>query len=61
MIAVHGIYVGSRAMFADLNRVLAQHRIEPVIDRIFDFADSPAAFRHLQEAQHMGKVCLRLP
>jgi NADPH:quinone reductase-like Zn-dependent oxidoreductase len=58
MIQVSGIYVGSRAMFADLNRVLVQHRVEPVIDRVFDFDDSPAAFRHLRGAQHVGKVCV---
>jgi NADPH:quinone reductase-like Zn-dependent oxidoreductase len=58
---VNGIYVGSRAMFAELNRVLAQHRIEPVIDRVFDFAETPAAFRYFQEARHFGKVCVTFP
>jgi NADPH:quinone reductase-like Zn-dependent oxidoreductase len=61
MITVAGIYVGSRAMFADLNHALVQHRIEPVIDRVFDFAESPAAFRHLKEAQHLGKICVNFP
>jgi NADPH:quinone reductase-like Zn-dependent oxidoreductase len=61
MITMHGIYVGSRAMFADLNRVLSQHRIEPVIDRVFDLADAPDAFRHLKSGSHFGKVCLKFP
>jgi NADPH:quinone reductase-like Zn-dependent oxidoreductase len=56
MLAVHGIYVGSRAMFADLNRVLSRHRIVPVVDRVFDFAESPAAFRYFKEGLHFGKV-----
>jgi NADPH:quinone reductase-like Zn-dependent oxidoreductase len=60
MITIGGIYVGSRAMFADLNRVVAQHRIEPVIDRVFDFAESPDAFRHLKTGGHFGKVCIRI-
>ncbi len=60
MLEVRGIYVGSRAMFADLNRVLEQHRIEPVIDRIFDFADSVAAFRYFQQGAHFGKVAINL-
>jgi NADPH:quinone reductase-like Zn-dependent oxidoreductase len=58
---INGIYVGSHAMFADLNRVLAQHRIEPVIDRVFDFAETPSAFRYFQEGRHFGKVCVTLP
>ena len=58
MITVSGIYVGSRAMFVDLNRALLAHRIEPVIDRVFPLEESPDAFRHLQAAQHVGKVCL---
>jgi len=61
MIQVNGIYVGSHAMFADLNRVLEQHRIEPVIDRVFDFSETPAAFRYFQEGRHFGKVCVTFP
>jgi NADPH:quinone reductase-like Zn-dependent oxidoreductase len=45
-------------MFADLNRVLAQHRIEPVLDRVFDFAEMPAAFQYFQKGLHFGKVCV---
>ena len=58
MLQINGIYVGSHAMFADLNRVLAQHRIEPVLDRVFDFAEMPAAFQYFQKGLHFGKVCV---
>ena len=58
MLQINGIYVGSHAMFADLNRVLAQHRIEPVLDRVFDFAETPAAFQYFQKGLHFGKVCV---
>lgn len=61
MLAVHGIYVGSRAMFADLNRMLAQHRIVPAIDRVFDFAKAPEALRYFSEGRHFGKVCVTFP
>ena len=61
MLRINGIYVGSRAMFADLNRVLARHRIEPAIDRTFDFAETPAAFRYFQEGRHFGKVGVTFP
>ncbi|HEX4606998.1 MAG TPA: NAD(P)-dependent alcohol dehydrogenase [Urbifossiella sp.] len=57
---VHGIFVGSRGHFEGLNAVLAAHQIRPVIDRVFPFADAPAAFRHLEGGVHVGKVVIAL-
>ncbi len=57
-ITVQGIYVGSREMFRAMNRVIERDRIRPVIDRVFPFADAPAAFRHLEGAGHFGKVVI---
>ena len=57
---LRGIYVGSRQMFEAMNRMTALHRIEPVIDRVFDFADAKAAYRHLQSQAHLGKVVIRI-
>jgi NADPH:quinone reductase-like Zn-dependent oxidoreductase len=59
-ITIHGIYVGSRAMFAAMNQTLTQKKLEPVIDRVFSFADAAEAFRHLEAAQHFGKVVIRI-
>ena len=58
-LSVRGIYVGSREMFDDMNRAIAAHRLHPVIDRVFDLADAPAAFRHMESASHFGKIVLR--
>jgi NADPH:quinone reductase-like Zn-dependent oxidoreductase len=58
-ITVHGIYVGSREMFADMNRAISLHKIKPVIDRIFSFAEAPEAFRHLESGRHFGKIVIR--
>jgi NADPH:quinone reductase-like Zn-dependent oxidoreductase len=58
MLQVDGIYVGSRAMFAEMDRFLSQKRIEPVIDRVFDFDASPEAFRYFQQGAHFGKVAI---
>lgn len=60
-ITLCGIYVGSRAMFAAMNEVIAAKRIVPVIDRVFGFDEAPAAFRHLEAAGHFGKVVIRVP
>jgi NADPH:quinone reductase-like Zn-dependent oxidoreductase len=57
---VRGIYVGSRAMFQAMNEAITQHQLEPVVDRVFDFDESPDAFRHLEAAQHLGKIVIRL-
>lgn len=58
MVTVQGIYVGSREMFEAMNRALAVHRVEPVIDRVFPFADAVAAYRYLDSQAHVGKVCI---
>jgi len=57
---LRGIYVGSRATFADLNKHLAAHPTKPVIDRVFDFDHFAAAFQHLEGASHFGKVVIRV-
>jgi NADPH:quinone reductase-like Zn-dependent oxidoreductase len=59
-ITVRGIYVGSRAMFEAMNGVITQHRLEPVIDRVFSFDEIPDAFRHMADAQHFGKIVARI-
>jgi NADPH:quinone reductase-like Zn-dependent oxidoreductase len=59
-ITVRGIYVGSRAMFAAMNRAITQHQLKPVIDRVFPFESAPEALRHLESAQHFGKIVITL-
>jgi NADPH:quinone reductase-like Zn-dependent oxidoreductase len=59
-LSVRGIYVGSRAMFAAMNETIAQHRLEPVIDRVFPFDQAVDAFRHFESAQHFGKMIIQL-
>jgi NADPH:quinone reductase-like Zn-dependent oxidoreductase len=59
-ITIHGIYVGSREMFLAMNRAMVQHRISPVIDRVFPFEDTLEAFRHLEAGRHFGKIVIRL-
>jgi NADPH:quinone reductase-like Zn-dependent oxidoreductase len=59
-VRVQGIYVGSRAMFESMNRAITLHRLRPVIDRTFAFADAVAAFRHLESGAHFGKVVIRV-
>jgi NADPH:quinone reductase-like Zn-dependent oxidoreductase len=57
---LQGISVGSLQMFEAMNRAIAASRLEPVIDKVFVFDEAPAAYRHLQSAQHFGKVVIRV-
>jgi NADPH:quinone reductase-like Zn-dependent oxidoreductase len=57
---VHGVYVGSIAMFEDLLRALDASKLEPVIDQVFGFAEARAAYEHLQSGAHFGKVVIRV-
>lgn len=41
-----------RAMLDDV----VQHRLRPVVDRVFPLADGPAAFAHLESGAQFGKV-----
>jgi NADPH:quinone reductase-like Zn-dependent oxidoreductase len=59
-VSVTGIYVGSRAHFEALNEFIAEHRIRPVVDRVFDFEQAPAAFELMDSGDFFGKIVIRL-
>ena len=59
-IHINGIYVGSRAMFERMNAAITANNLKPVIDRVFPFADARAAFEHMQNGSHFGKIVLSL-
>jgi len=57
-IRVHGIYVGSREMFGEMNRAISLAEMHPVIDRIFGFEEAPDALRYMETGAHFGKICI---
>jgi NADPH:quinone reductase-like Zn-dependent oxidoreductase len=57
---VRGIFVGSVAMFEDMNRAIAAHRVKPVVDRVFSFEQTADALRCMLNAQHFGKIVVTL-
>lgn len=59
-VRLNGIYIGSREMFEEMNQAISEHRLEPVVDRVFGFDEAPAALRYLETGSHFGKVCIRL-
>ena len=60
-INLSGIYVGSIEHFEVMNRFFAAHKIHPVIDRTFAFADAAKAYDYLASGSHIGKVVITLP
>jgi NADPH:quinone reductase-like Zn-dependent oxidoreductase len=59
-VTMRGIYVGSRAMFEAMNRAIELHKLEPVIDRVFDFGQIGEALTYLKSGAHFGKVVIRI-
>ena len=57
-ITLGSISVGSRADFEAMNRAIAMHRLRPVIDRTFPFAEAKAAYRYFEGRGHFGKVVI---
>jgi NADPH:quinone reductase-like Zn-dependent oxidoreductase len=57
---INGIYVGSRAMFQRMNAAISANNLKPVIDRIFPLSEARAAFEHMQNGSHFGKIVLSL-
>jgi len=58
--SLQGVFVGSRGHFERMNGAIAVNRLEPVVDRIFDFDEAPAAYRYLESGAHFGKVVVRI-
>lgn len=59
-ITVKGIFVGSREMFEQMLAFMDANTIRPVIDRVFPFEETTAAFRYLESGSHFGKVVVRV-
>lgn len=57
-VRIKGILVGSRVMFDAMNRAIAVHKLRPVVDRVFAFNDTPAAYEHLEAGRHFGKIVI---
>jgi NADPH:quinone reductase-like Zn-dependent oxidoreductase len=54
------IFVGARADFEAMNAFIAEHEIRPVIDRVFEFEQAPAAFDLMADGDYMGKIVVRV-
>jgi NADPH:quinone reductase-like Zn-dependent oxidoreductase len=57
---LHGIFVGDREMFEEMNRAVAVNHVKPVVDRVFPLEEAKQAFAHHASGQFIGKVVIQL-
>jgi NADPH:quinone reductase-like Zn-dependent oxidoreductase len=56
--SLRGIFVGSREMALRLNAFVDEHRVRPVIDRVFEFAHAKKAYAYQASSELFGKVVI---
>ena len=59
-VRLQGIFVGSRQMFEDMNRLICQHSLKPVIDRVYEFGEAKDALKRMESAEHFGKIVVKI-
>jgi NADPH:quinone reductase-like Zn-dependent oxidoreductase len=55
-----GIYVGSRQMMEDMNRLIEVASLRPVVDRVFPFESAREAYAFQEAGKHFGKVVIQV-
>jgi NADPH:quinone reductase-like Zn-dependent oxidoreductase len=58
-LSLQPVRVGSRESFEQMNRAMRAHGTRPVIDRVFDFDQAPAAYDYFESGSRIGKVVIR--
>ncbi|MDQ3373112.1 MAG: NAD(P)-dependent alcohol dehydrogenase [Acidobacteriota bacterium] len=59
-VKMQGIFVGSRQMFEDMNRLICQHNLKPVIDKTFAFEETQQALEYMESGSHFGKIVIKI-
>jgi NADPH:quinone reductase-like Zn-dependent oxidoreductase/SAM-dependent methyltransferase/acyl carrier protein len=49
------------ALFREVMDALESNQLQPLPKSVFRFSEAPAAFRHMQRTQHIGKIVLTVP
>lgn len=59
-VTLKGILNGPRDRFEEMLQFYDQHKIKPVVDRVFPFDQAKEAFKYLYSGGHFGKVVIRV-
>lgn len=57
-VRLQGVTVGHRDGFEAMLRAIQQHRLKPVVDRVFAFEELKEAFAYLKSGAQYGKICI---
>jgi NADPH:quinone reductase-like Zn-dependent oxidoreductase len=58
-VRLQGITVGHRDGFEAMMRAIGQHKLKPVVGKVFAFEELKEALAYLKSGAHFGKVCIR--
>ncbi|MFI6048008.1 NAD(P)-dependent alcohol dehydrogenase [Nocardia sp. NPDC051321] len=59
--SIRRIAVGSRTDFEAMNRTISEHRMRPLIDRVFPLDEAVEAYRYFRDGNPFGKVVVTMP
>lgn len=59
-VTLKGILNGPRDRFQEMCRFYDEHKIRPVVDRVFKMDEADEALRYLQSGGHFGKVVVKV-
>lgn len=59
-VRLQGIHVGSRKMFEEMNVAINQHKLKPVIDKVFNFDEVKEALKYMESGAHFGKIVIQV-
>lgn len=55
-----GILVGSRGQFEHMNKIIEDHKIKPLVDKVFPFEKAEDAYAYQWSQAHVGKVVIKV-
>ncbi len=59
-LTIMGSTMGSAAEYAEIVRQLSQGHLRPVVDKVFPFEQTRAAFERLEKGEQVGKVAIQI-
>ncbi|WP_217577641.1 NAD(P)-dependent alcohol dehydrogenase [Mesorhizobium sp. GbtcB19] len=58
LVTIGRLFVGSRSGLEAMLAAVATHRLKPIIDKVFPFAEAREAYRHFEQGDVFGKVVI---
>ncbi|KAF8609727.1 zinc-type alcohol dehydrogenase-like protein [Ceratobasidium sp. AG-I] len=59
-VSLSGLLVGSKEMAKNLDSFLAEHKVKPVVDRVFKWTEVIEALEYQRGGSHFGKVVIKI-